>query len=105
MKNNLILSACLILLVIGCALGQTPTPAIPAHPKLTPEQRQAHKTERLTKLAQMTPAERGAFKKAHYQQRQAKLQAMSPDKRTKVIAKRQIRKAVKQGGDFTDIDQ
>ena len=97
MKTNLILAACLALFATAGSIAQTPTTGTPNHPKLTTEQRQSRKTERLTKLAQMTPAERQSFKKARYQQRQAKLHAMSPDKRAKALARRQIRKAIKQG--------
>lgn len=95
MSKNLILVICLALFTAGSTLAQTPTISKPAHPKRTPEQRQVRKTERLTKLAQMTPTERQAFKQAHRQQRQARLQAMSPDKRAKVLARRQQRKAAK----------
>lgn len=61
----------------------------------TTEERTAHKMEHKAKLANMTPAERKAFKQAHHEKRQARLNAMTPEQRAKAEERRRLRKASK----------
>lgn len=61
----------------------------------TPEERVARKREHKAKVASMTPDERKAFKQAHHDKRQARLNAMTPDQRAKVQERRRLRKESK----------
>lgn len=88
------------LLLSAGAYAQSPTSAgSPDHPGLhkghramAHEQRAAKKAERKAKFAQMTPAERKAFREAHRAQRQAKLNALPADKREKIVERHRARK-------------
>ncbi len=83
----------LFLSVGAFAQSQPETPG--ARPRLTTEQREAKKAEMKAKLAQMTPAERKAFRQAHREQMQARLNAMTPEQRAKVLERRRQHKAHK----------
>jgi len=62
----------------------------------TPEERSARQLDRKDKLDKMTPAERKAYRQAHYKQRQARMSAMTPKQKAKKEERRRIRKEVKQ---------
>lgn len=62
---------------------------------LTPEERTARREAHKTKMASMTPAERKAFKQAHHDQRQARLNAMTPEQRARAEERRKLHKAGK----------
>ena len=61
----------------------------------TPEVMEARKMARKDSLANMTPAERKAFKQVNRQKREARLNAMTPEQRAKVVARKENRKAAK----------
>ncbi len=88
MKAKMTLAVMAALLISVGAYAQGQPEVHKARPKLTTEQREARKAEVKAKLAQMTPAERKAFKQAHREQRQARLNAMTPEQRVKLMERR-----------------
>ncbi|QJW91575.1 hypothetical protein HNV11_20420 [Spirosoma taeanense] len=88
--------ALMALFMSAGAYAQSQTQVYKVKPRLTSEQRAARKAEMKAKLAQMTPAERKAFKQAHRQQMQARLNAMTPEQRERVMQRRREHKALKQ---------
>ena len=54
----------------------------------SPEVMEARKMARKDSLAKMTPTERKAFKQANRQKREARLNAMTPEQRAKMEARR-----------------
>ena len=97
MKANFVVTAILALFVSAVAQAQSQPDVHQMKPKLSPEERVAKRIERKTQLAKMTPAERKAFKQTRREQKQARLNAMTPEKRDKVLARRQQHKAMKAG--------
>ncbi len=66
--------------------------------RLAPEERAARKLDHKAQMANMTPTERKAFKQAHHNQRQARINAMTPEQRVKKEARRKTRKETKRAG-------
>ena len=98
MKAKMMMAAVIALFMSVGAYAQSQTDVYKVKPKLTPEQREARKAERRAKLAQMTSAERKAFKQAHREQMQARLNAMTPEQRAKVMERRKHHKEMKEQG-------
>ena len=59
-------------------------------PKLSPEEWAAKRTEKKMQKAHMSKAERKAFKQAHRERRQARLSAMTPKQRARVMERRRL---------------
>ncbi|GAB3555589.1 hypothetical protein [Spirosoma fluminis] len=93
MRANRVLMVVMTLFISAGAYAQTQGPA--GRPKPTPEQREARKAERQARLAQMTPAERKAFKQSHRERLQARLNGMTPEQRTQFMERKRQRKALK----------
>ncbi|GAB3503249.1 hypothetical protein GCM10027341_32060 [Spirosoma knui] len=93
MRANRVLMVVMTVFISAGAYAQTQPHAV--RPKLTPEQREARKAERQAKLAQMTPAERKAFKLSHRDRVQARLNAMTPEQRAQFMERKRQRKALK----------
>ncbi|GAB3978708.1 hypothetical protein GCM10028806_42420 [Spirosoma terrae] len=93
MNVNAMMTAVAALFLSVATYAQSQPPVHKEKPKLTPEQREARKADMKAKLAQMTPDERKAFKKAHHERMQARLNAMTPEERAKFLEHRRQRKA------------
>ena len=94
MKTKCSMLALMALFLSMGAFAQS-QPSVQKKSQLTPEERVARKMEHKAKLAGMTPAERKAFKQAHHDKRQARLNAMTPDQRAKAEERRRLRKESK----------
>jgi protein CpxP len=97
MKTKRIILAVLALFLSMGAFAQS-QPDVHIHKakgQLTPEERTARRAEHKAKMASMTPTERKAFKQAHREQRQARLNAMTPEQRAKAEERRKLRKVGK----------
>ncbi len=95
MKTNTMIAAILVMFLSVGAYAQNQPDVHKAKPRLSPEEWAAKRTEKKMELARMTPAERKAFKQTHRQQRQARLNAMSPEKRARVMERRRLHKESK----------
>lgn len=99
MKTKLFAVAVPVLLfLMGGAQAQNQPDVHIAKIRPTPEERVIQKTERKATVAAMKPAERKAFKKTHRDQRQARLNAMTPEQRLKTDQRRRVRKETKKAG-------
>lgn len=98
MKTKLCGLAILALFLSVGAQAQSQPDVHKAKIRPTPEEYAAQKLDRKTQLAKMTPAERKAFKQAHHNQRQARLNAMTPKQRAKTVERQRVRKEVKRTG-------
>ena len=94
-KRNVLAVLALFLSIGAYAQSQPDVHIHKAKSKLTTEERTARRTEHKMKMANMTPAERKAFKQAHHDQRQARLNAMTPEQRAKAEERRKLRKESK----------
>ena len=90
MKTNTIIAVLVALFLSVGAYAQNQPDVHKAKPRLSPEEWAAKKTQRKMELAHMTHAERKAFKQTHRQQRQARLNAMTPEKRARVMERRRL---------------
>ena len=90
MKANTMIAAIMALFLSVGAYAQIQTDVHKARPRLSPEEWAARRTEKKMEMARMTPAERKAFKQTHRAQRQARLNAMSPEKRARVMERRRL---------------
>jgi protein CpxP len=94
--NRNILTVLALFLSMGAFAQSQPDVHIhKAKGQLSPEERTARREAHKAKMASMTPAERKAFKQAHHDQRQARLNAMTPEQRAKAEERRKLRKAGK----------
>lgn len=98
MKTKASVVAVLALFLSIGAYAQTQPEVHKAKIRPTPEERTARKMEHKAKMAAMTPAERKAFKQAHQAQRQARLNAMTPEQRARVEERRRLHKEIKRAG-------
>ena len=87
-----------LFLSVGASYAQGQPDVHKARIRPTPEEQTARKLDRKVKLASMTPAERKAFKQAHREKQQDRLNAMTPEQRAKVEERRRVRKEIKRAG-------
>jgi hypothetical protein len=98
MKKKLSLLAVMALFLSAGAYAQSQPHVHKAKIPLTPEERTERKADRKARLAGMTLAERKAFKQTHQAQRQARLNAMTPEKRAKKEERKRLHKETKRVG-------
>lgn len=92
MKANPILATVLILFVSLSVYAQSPSGLYTRKHHRSPEERAAKRAERKLRMMDMTHAERRTFKKALRKQRVARLSAMTPEKRARVIERHRQRR-------------
>lgn len=95
MKTKTIVAAVAALMLSVSAFAQNQPRVHKMKADHSPEAMEARKTAWKDSLAKMTPAERKAFKKTSRANRQARLDAMTPEQRAKIEARREQRKATK----------
>lgn len=98
MKANLCVAAVVALFLSVGAQAQSQPDVHKARIRPTPEERTARKMERKAEVANMTPAERKAFKQTQRDQHQARLNAMTPEQRAKKEERHRLRKEIKRVG-------
>lgn len=86
--NSLIAVVIALFMSVGVyAQNQPDRPKTKSHRSM--EERVVKRTEKKLNLKDMTRSERKVFKKTYREQRQARLNAMTPEKRARVIERRQ----------------
>lgn len=98
MKINLFAGTVLALFLSVGAQAQNQPDVHKAKIHPTPDQRIARKLDHKAQMANMTPAERKAFKQTHRDQRQTRLNVMTPERRAKIKERHRLRKTIKRAG-------
>lgn len=88
MKANAVIAALIALFLSVDAYAQSQPDVYKRKPRRSPEEWAARRTEKKLKMKDMTRSERKAYKKAHRKRQKARLAAMSPEKRARVIERR-----------------
>lgn len=90
MKTNTMIAAIMALFLSVGSYAQNQPDVHKARPRLSPEEWAAKRTEKKMKRSHLSPAERKAFKQAHREQRQARLNAMPPEKKARIMERRRL---------------
>lgn len=92
MKANTLIAIVVVLFLSVDAYAQGQPKAYQGKSHRSPEEWAIRRTEKKLKIKDMPRSERKAFKNAHRQQRQSRLNAMTPEQRSRVLERRRLHK-------------